>query len=706
MELLVISNTIAAASKRGKFTGRFLAFSILVLFCACASTSCGKTGGGKDLSSGLESVVFDPSVSPGVDFYGYVNNKWLESNPIPASKTWISTFSVLEDENDERLREILESIDRKATIPGSDEAKLALLYDMYLDSEKRNRDGISPLAEQLKAIADLSEKSRIAPLVADLRMQGVRAFFSAGIDTDLKDSTRYIFDIWQGGLSMYDGYYNGDDERSAFLREELEKHMQKLFVLAGSSADEAQRRARIVFNLEKQLAAVFYDNVKLRDDEASYHKMSVAELSALCPAFDWRTLFDGLGIPGLEEVIVGQPEVLAELDRIITAEPLENLKLYMQFHLLSTASTLLSSDFDQEDFHFYSTIMNGQKEMEEPWKRSLGMVSGLMGDAVSHLFVERYFPPEAKERVTEMVINISDALSGRISGLEWMSDATKERAREKLGAIGMKIGYPEKWEDYTKLEIRDDSLFANLSRAVAFNFARSIEDMKKPVDRSEWGMLPITVNAQYTPEKNDITLPAAILQPPFFDMAADDAYNYGAIGIVIGHELSHGFDDQGRRFDKDGNLRDWWEAEDSERFEERAKVLVDFFDAIEVAPGLQANGALTLGENIGDNGGIHAAFAAFRKAWQKPPLTVKDGVSQGFSQGVSPEQRFFIAYTIVWRQQLRDEFLINLTRMDPHALGRWRVNGALPHIDEWYAAFGIQPGDPLYLAPEKRASIW
>jgi putative endopeptidase len=325
-----------------------------------------------------------------------------------------------------------------------------------------------------------------------------------------------------------------------------------------------------------------------------------------------------------------------------------------------------------------------------------------MGDAVFRLFVERYFSPEAKERVTEMVINISDALGERISGLEWMSEATKGRAQEKLEAIGMKIGYPEKWEDYTKLEIRDDSLFANYGRAVAFNFARLIGDMKKPVDRSEWGMLPITVNAEYTPEKNDITLPAAILQPPFFDMAADDAYNYGAIGVVIGHELSHGCDDLGRRFDKDGNLRDWWEAEDSERFNARAKVLVDFFDAIEVAPGLQANGALTLGENIGDNGGIHAAFAAFQKTQQKANLAAKGGLSQG----LSPARRFFIAYTILWRQQFRDEFLVNLTRIDVHSLGRWRVNGALPHIDEWYTAFGIQPGDPLYVAPEKRALIW
>ncbi|MDR3336304.1 MAG: M13 family metallopeptidase [Treponema sp.] len=684
--------------RSGNFFGRILALSVLVLFCACAATA----RGGKGSSSGLESNVFDRSVSPGADFYGYVNNNWLETNPLPADKTRITTFSVLQDENNRRLKAILEGIDRKTASPGSDEAKLALLYDMYLDSEKRNRDGMLPVTEPLKNITELREKAQLAGAAADLRKQGVEVFFSSGIDVDQRDSTRYIFTFWQSGISMYEGFYLGSDERSAYLRDELEKHMGNIFTLAGFSAAEAQRKAHAVFTIEKQLAAVFYDNVKLRDPQASYNKMRVAELSALCPAIDWQAFLDIFGVSGPEEVMVGQPEFLAELNRIITAEPLENLKAYMQWRLLSTAAPFLSDDFYREDFRFYGTILQGQQESEDPWQRALGVIRSFMGEALSRLFVEKYFSPEAKERVTVMVENIRDAFSERIARLEWMGGGTKERAQEKLRNTKLKIGYPEKWEDYTALELQDDSLFANIRRGVSFSIARRIEDMKKPVDRSEWSALPVTVNAYYEWSNNDIIFPAAILQPPFFDMAADDAYNYGAIGVVIGHELSHGFDDEGRQFDKDGNLRDWWEAEDAERFNTRAQVLVDFFNAVELAPDLYANGALTLGENIGDNGGLHTAFAAFQKTRQKPPLAAKNGLSKG----LSPEQRFFIAYTILWQDKMNDEALVNFTLTNEHAIGRWRVNAALPHIDEWYTAFGIQSGDPLYVAPEKRASIW
>ena len=451
-------------------------------------------------------------------------------------------------------------------------------------------------------------------------------------------------------------------------------------------------------DIETRIAKASFSAVEQRNPAANYHKMSLDELKKEIPGIDWDAFLNGIGVKGVTELSVSQVEPIKEVEKIINSLPVENQIAYMQWSLIDRAAGYLSDDLVAQNFDFYGKTLSGKQANQPRWKRAVSTVNGVLGEAVGQMYVEKYFPAAAKERMVQLVKNLQTALGERIRNLEWMGDSTKIKAIEKLNSFYVKVGYPDKWRDYTGLNIEKDSYWANVKRATEFELDYMLSKAGKPVDRDEWGMTPQTVNAYYNPTTNEICFPAGILQYPFFDMNADDAFNYGAIGVVIGHEMTHGFDDQGRQFDKDGNLKDWWTAEDAKRFEERAQVMVNFFDSIQVLPGLNANGSLTLGENIADHGGLQVSFQAFKNATKDAPLPVKDGFT--------PEQRFFLSYAGVWAGNIRDEQIHLQTKSDPHSLGRWRVNGALPQIGAWYDAFGIKEGDPMYLAPEKRVSIW
>ena len=493
--------------------------------------------------------------------------------------------------------------------------------------------------------------------------------------------------------------YLENDENTKSIRNQYEAHVAKMFELTGLDAEQAKKAAADVMTVETRLAKSAKSAVELRDPHANYNKMSVAQLQKEVPGIDWDAYFSAIGLKGLQEINVGQIAALEETAALMEKEDLGVLKNYLQWKVLDAAADYLSDAFVEENFNFYGKVLSGKQEMQARWKRAVSTVDGVLGEAVGQMYVEKYFPAAAKERMVKLVANLQQALGERIKGLAWMSEETKARALEKLAAFHVKIGYPDKWRDYSKLDIKNDSYWANIVRASNFGFDYMIAKAGKPVDKDEWLMTPQTVNAYYNPTTNEICFPAGILQPPFFDMNSDDACNYGAIGVVIGHEMTHGFDDQGRQYDKDGNLKDWWTEEDAKNFKERAQVLVDWFNNIKVLPDLNANGQLTLGENIADYGGLQVAYQALQKAMAENPLG-------NDANGFTPAQRFFLAYANVWAGNQREEFIRLVTKSDPHSLGRWRVNGMLPHISAWYDAFGVKEGDALYLPEEQRASIW
>ncbi len=568
-----------------------------------------------------------------------------------------------------------------------------------MDSAKLNAEGYFPIESQLKKIAGLTGRQELVKVVAEMTRQGYGPYFGIYVGADDMNSSMNLVQTYQGGLGLGDrDYYLGADEHNREIRSKYEEHMVRMFELAGWSNMQAREAAAAVMAIETQLATASYEKVKLRDPLANYHKMTVEELEKEIPGVDWKVYFETIGLPGIEELNVAQPEPIREVARIWNNSPLEAQKAYLQWKVINAAAPYLSDEFVAEHFEFNGKVLSGVKEMKPRWKRAVATVDGAMGEAVGQMYVEKYFPAAAKERMVKLVENLQKALGERIKALDWMSEETKARALEKLAAIYVKVGYPDQWRDYSGLEVRNDSYWNNILRSNEFDFDYMLAKAGQPVDKKEWLMTPQTVNAYYNPTTNEICFPAGILQYPFFDMNADDAFNYGAIGVVIGHEMTHGFDDQGRQYDKDGNLKEWWTAEDAENFKARAQVLVDYFDDIEVLPGLYANGQLTLGENIADHGGLQVAYQAFHRATEESPL--------GEAEGFTPEQRFFLAYANVWAANIREEQIRFLTQMDVHSLGRWRVNAALPHIEGWYEAFGVREGDPLYLVPEKRASIW
>ena len=673
-------------------------FYLPILALALAAGAC---NGKKEnvQTGGIDLNNLDRSVSPNTDFYQFACGGWMKAHPLTDEYGRFGSFDLLAENNRQQMKGLIEGLAANPAEQGTIARKIGDLYNMAMDSTKLNADGGAPIKPQLEKIAAVKDRKALNQLIAEMTRQGFGPYFGIYIGPDDMNSSMNLVQTYQGGLGLGDrDYYLKEDKHNTEIRTKYEAHVAKMFQLAGWTEEEARKAAAEVMAIETQLAKASYEKVKMRDPHANYHKMSVEELKKNIPGIDWDVYFATLGLQGVTELNVGQPEPIQEVANILNTVDLEAQQSYLQWKVIDAAASYLSDDFVAENFEFNGKVLSGVKEMKPRWKRAVATVDGALGEAVGQMYVEKYFPAAAKERMVKLVDNLQQALGERIQGLEWMSDETKAKSLEKLAAIYVKVGYPDKWRDYTALEIKEDSYWSNILRSNEFDFNYMLSKAGKPVDKTEWLMTPQTVNAYYNPTTNEICFPAGILQYPFFDMNADDAFNYGAIGVVIGHEMTHGFDDQGRQYDKDGNLKDWWTAEDAKNFETRAQVLVNWFDRIEVLPGLHANGQLTLGENIADHGGLQVAFQAFHNATKNAPL--------GEVDGFTPEQRFYLAYANVWAANIREEQIRFLTQMDVHSLGRWRVNAALPHINGWNEAFNIKEGDSMYLAPDDRASIW
>ena len=668
-----------------------LAFAMLT---SCAGQKEAKSTSGIDLAN------MDTTVSAGTDFFRYACGGWNDAHPLTAEYSRYGTFDELFENSQKQLRELIEGLAaQKNNQAGSAAQKIGDLYNMAMDSVTLNKQGAEPVKAMLDKIAGMKDKSEIVPMMTEMAHIGIGTYFRSYVYADPKNSSLNIFQMGQGGINLGEKeYYLDTDSVTQNIREQYKLYIGKLFQLAGFSEADAQQKVADVMEVETAIAKVSRSATELRDPEANYHKMSFDELKKTISGIDWDAYMKGLGIQVPAELNVEQVEPIQEVARLMNTLPLSKHVSYLEYNLLDAAASCLSDDFVAARFDFYGKVLSGRQVNQPRWKRAVNSVNGMLGELVGEMYVEKYFPAAAKERMVKLVKNLQTALGERIDAQEWMSDSTKIRAHEKLAAFHVKVGYPDKWKDYSKLEIKNDSYWANVCRASEWGFNDMYSRIGKPVDKDEWLMTPQTVNAYYNPSTNEICFPAAILQPPFFNMEADDAANYGAIGVVIGHEMTHGFDDQGRQFDKDGNLTDWWAPGDADRFKERAQVMVDFFNKIEVLPGLQANGELTLGENLADHGGLNVAYLAFQNATKDAPLGVVDGFT--------PEQRFFLAYATLWAGNIRDEQIRVYTKSDPHSLGKWRVNGALPHIQAWYDAFHITPSDPLYVAPENRVNVW
>lgn len=668
-----------------------LAFAMLT---SCAGQKEAKSTSGIDLAN------MDTTVSAGTDFFRYACGGWNDAHPLTAEYSRYGTFDELFENSQKQLRELIEGLAaQKNNQAGSAAQKIGDLYNMAMDSVTLNKQGAEPVKAMLDKIAGLKDKSEIVPMMTEMAHIGIGTYFHSYVYADPKNSSLNIFQMGQGGINLGEKeYYLDTDSITQNIREQYKLYIGKLFQLAGFSEADAQQKVADVMEIETAIAKVSRSATELRDPEANYHKMSFDELKKTISGIDWDAYMKGLGIQAPAELNVEQVEPIQEVARLMNTLPLSKHVSYLEYNLLDAAASCLSDDFVAARFDFYGKVLSGRQVNQPRWKRAVNSVNGMLGELVGEMYVEKYFPAAAKERMVKLVKNLQTALGERIDAQEWMSDSTKIRAHEKLATFHVKVGYPDKWKDYSKLEIKNDSYWANVCRASEWGFNDMYSRIGKPVDKDEWLMTPQTVNAYYNPSTNEICFPAAILQPPFFNMEADDAANYGAIGVVIGHEMTHGFDDQGRQFDKDGNLTDWWALGDADRFKERAQVMVDFFNKIEVLPGLQANGELTLGENLADHGGLNVAYLAFQNATKDAPLGVVDGFT--------PEQRFFLAYATLWAGNIRDEQIRVYTKSDPHSLGKWRVNGALPHIQAWYDAFHITPSDPLYVAPENRVNVW
>ena len=672
---------------------------LVILFFSMINSCKSRSSADEKLTAGIRLENLDTTSLSGNDFYQFATGGWQKLNPLTGEYSRFGSFDKLAEDNRLQLKGLIEEIAKKSAKEGTVEQKIADLFNLAMDSSKLNSDGSTPIKSDLEKIAALKNTSELVAYLPSMMQEGINPFFNIYVDADPMNSNQYLVQTYQGGIGLSQrDYYLENDDNTRNIREKYIVHIAQMFEKSGFTADEAANKRDAVMRVEMRLATSAYDNVKLRDPHANYNKMTVAELQKLVPQLDWNSFFNGFQLNGLTDLSVSQKENLVEVGKIIATEPLEVQKAYLEWNVINSSAEFLSDEINDENFEFYGKVVSGKTEQQPRWKRAVSTVDGSLGEAVGQMYVKKYFPAEAKDRMVQLVKNLQTALGQRIQNLEWMGDSTKLKAMEKLNTFHVKVGYPDKWRDYSSLEIKKDSYWANIKRTNKFQSDYMFAKVGNPVDKDEWFMTPQTVNAYYNPSTNEICFPAGILQYPFFDMKADDAFNYGAIGVVIGHEMTHGFDDQGRQFDKDGNLKDWWTEDDADKFDKRASGLTDFYDKIEVAPGTKANGKFTLGENIADQGGLQVSYQAFQNVLKSNPLENKDGFS--------PEQRFFLAYANVWAGNIRPEEILRRTKVDPHSLGKWRVNAALPHIEGWYTAFNVQPTDKMYVAPESRAIVW
>ena len=661
---------------------------------AVMTTACTK----KQQTTGIDLANLDTTAVPQNDFYRFACGGWMANNPLTPEYSRFGSFDKLALNNLEQVNGLIQDIAAKDHKRGSIGQKIGDMYNLAMDTARRDREGIEPVRKTLEEIRNISSRDELSRVLGAAMDYQLWAMY---VDADAMNSSMNIMNEYQAGFSLGEKeYYIDDDEHTRSVREAYVKYVEKMFGLFGF--ENAAEKAQTVLRLETRLAKAAYSNVELRDPQTNYNKMSIAELQQLVPQVDWKVYFEALGVE-LDSISIGQIPHLQEAGKMLAEEPLEDLKTLFTWQVIEDAASYLTTEIYMTSFDFYGKVLSGREEPSPLWKRAVGIVNGTLGEAVGQMYVKKYFPEENKARMLALVKNLQKALGIRIENLTWMSDETKAKALEKLNAITIKIGYPDTWRDYTALDINPgDTYYANLQRAAKFEQDYSLSFLGKPVDKTKWYMTPQTVNAYYNPSSNEICFPAGILQYPFFDMAADDAFNYGAIGVVIGHEMTHGFDDQGCQFDKDGNMVNWWTAEDKAAFDARTKVMEEAFNRIEVAPGVHANGAFTLGENIADHGGLQVSYLAFTLNEEAKPEAERLQSRDGFT----PAQRFFLAYANVWAGNIRPEEILNRTKSDPHSLGRWRVNGALPQINAWYDAWNITEESPMFVKPEERVSIW
>lgn len=663
---------------------------------------CGNKAQETDTQSTCKSVNLanlDTTVTAGEDFYQYACGGWMKEHPLKPEFSRYGVFEQLMEMNREQLRALVEELKAAPQQEGSVAQKIGMLYELALDSVKTNEEGFEPVKEELLAIRNLGTKAEFSKMVANLHKEGITPFFALYVGADEKNSSMNIVQLYQAGLGMGDrDYYLQNDETFSKIREAYKAYISRLFALAGHSPEQAEAAVAAVMNVENGIAKISFSREELRDSQKNYNKMSCADFIKSNDALDWNAYFAAMSLDSIPELDAKQFAYYKKLGDFLKKVSLDDQKYYLAFNLLSAAAPYLSDNFVNASFDFYGKTMSGKQMLEERWKRALSTVNGSLGEAVGQMYVSKYFPASSKEKMLTLVGNLQKALGERINTLEWMGDSTKLKAQEKLAAFTVKIGYPDKWRDYSALEIKPDSYWANVRRSSIFEMEYMLADAGKPVDKSRWYMTPQTINAYYNPTTNEICFPAAILQPPFFDPEADDAINYGAIGVVIGHEMTHGFDDQGRNYDKEGNLADWWTSEDAARFTERANKLVAQYDNIIVLDTMHANGSFTLGENIADQGGLLISHQAYLNSLQGETPAVIDGFTG--------DQRFYLGYATLWAQNIRDEEIVRRTKMDPHSLGKWRVNAALKNIDTFYKAFDVKEGDAMYMQPADRVNIW
>lgn len=672
----------------------------LGLMCATGlAVACGSSGDKATKAPAIDLTAMDSTVLPVEDFYHYVNGNWIKNNPLPPAYGRYGSFDILRDSSKAQVRSIVEELGKSKPAKGTNEYRIATLYEQAMDSVTRNTLGAKPIQIELKEIENLRTKEEVVAYAAKIDQEyGDGVLFRSYVAADNKNSTINIFHLYQTGLALgAKDYYVEENETMSSIRDSYRKYLEQVLTLSGYSTEVAKRITANTFKLEKELAQISYSQVELRDANRNYNMLHIADFQAKNKGFDWIAYFQKRGLK-VERVNFSQLDFFRKFASWFEAVSLDELKDKLVASLVDNASSSLSDEFVQASFDFYGKVISGKKEMKPRWERSVSVVNDILGEAIGRVYVERHFSPEAKEKMLALVGNLQKALAQRVEQLSWMSKETKEKALAKLNNFTVKIGYPDKWQDYSKLHI-DASLsyYENLKAASRFAQADNLKDLGQPVDRSKWLMHPQEVNAYYMPTTNEICFPAAILQPPFFNVYADDAVNYGAIGVVIGHEMIHGFDDQGSNFDKDGNMNNWWTPEDANKFATSTKSLSTQFSKNLVAPGVYANGALTLGENIADQGGLTVAYEAMKLA---------SGDKQDKIDGFTPAQRFFIAYARLWGQNVSEQEILRLTKVDPHSLGILRVNQALKNISAFHEAFSTKPGDKMYLAPEERIVVW